>query len=176
MEWSIRSAAVEDAAQLLDIYAYYVTDTNVSFETEVPALAEFTARVKDSLEHYAYLVCEAGGKIVGYAYASAFRARQAYRYTAGTSVYIREGYHRLGIGRALYTELIERLRALGFYTLIAGISVPNPGSVGLHRAMGFREVGIYHNIGWKAGGWRDVMHLELALREYDTPPGEARPE
>lgn len=172
MQWSIRGAAMEDAAQLLELYAYYVENTCVSFETEVPSLAAFASRVKESLENYAWLVCEAQGQIVGYAYASAFRARGAYRYTASPSVYIKEGFHRLGIGRALYEELFKILRERGFYTLVAGVALPNPGSVGLHRAMGFQEVGVYHNVGWKAGAWRDVMHLELPLRAYDTPQGE----
>ncbi len=172
MEWSVRSAVPQDAAQLLAIYAYYVTNTCVSFETEVPPLAAFTRRIQESLERYAFLVCETRGEIVGYAYASAFRARQAYRYTASPSVYIKEGFHRLGIGRALYEALFDSLRKRGYYTLVAGVALPNPGSVGLHRAMGFREVGVYRNVGYKAGGWRDVMHLELPLRPYDTPQGE----
>lgn len=174
MEGSIRSATAEDLAQLRDIYAYYVENTCVSFETEAPSLEEFAARVRESLERYAWLVCEIRGEIVGYAYASAFRARQAYLYSASTSVYIKEGFHRQGIGKALYEALIDSLRKRGYYTLVAGVALPNPGSVGLHRALGFREVGVYHNVGWKAGGWRDVMHLELPLRAYDTPKGEPR--
>jgi L-amino acid N-acyltransferase YncA len=172
MEGSIRSAIVEDAARLLDIYSHYVENTCVSFEMEAPSLEEFTARVRESLERYAWLVYEVNGEIVGYAYAGPFRARGAYRYTASTSVYIREGYHRQGIGKALYEALFGVLRGRGFYTLVAGVALPNPGSVGLHCAMGFCEVGVYHNVGYKAGGWRDVMHLELPLRAYDTPAGE----
>jgi L-amino acid N-acyltransferase YncA len=174
MEGIIRGAEIGDAAQLLRIYAPYVTGTCVSFETEVPSLDEFTARLRESLKRYAYLVCEVQGEIVGYAYGAQFRARPAYRYSASTSVYIREGFHRQGIGKALCEALIERLRERGFYTLVAGVALPNPASVGLHRAMGFREVGVYHNVGYKAGGWRDVMQLELALRAYDTPEGEPR--
>lgn len=172
LEWTIRSASVEDAAQLVEIYAPYVLNTCVSFETEVPSVAEFASRIRESLDRYAYLVCEAQGEIVGYAYGSMFRARPAYRYSASVSVYIRQAFHRRGIGKALYEKLFERLRELGFYTLVAGIALPNPASVGLHRAMGFRDVGVYHNVGYKAGQWRDVMHLEMPLRGYDTPPGE----
>ncbi len=172
MEWIIRSAAGGDAEQLLNIYAPYVTDTGVSFETEVPTVAEFTARMRESLERYAWLVCEVRGEIAGYAYGSMYRARPAYRFSVNISVYIREGFHRQGIGKALYEALFERLRERGFYTLIAGVALPNPASVGLHRALGFREVGVYHNIGYKAGRWHDVLHMELPLREYGTPEGE----
>lgn len=174
MEWSIRDAVPGDAAQILAIYTPYVTDTCVSFETEAPSAREFARRISESLERYAYLVCEAGGEIVGYAYASEYRSRPAYRYSANTSVYIKQGFHRQGIGRALYETLFDRLRERGFYTLIAGIALPNPASVALHRAMGFREVGVYHNIGYKLGEWRDVLRLELPLRAYDAPPDHTR--
>ena len=168
----IRSATPEDAAQLRAIYAPYVTGTCVSFETEVPSVAEFAQRIKASLSGWAYLVCEAQGEIVGYAYAGAYRARAAYRYSANVSVYIKPDYHRQGIGKALYEALFEKLRILGFYTLVAGIALPNAPSLGLHKAMGFREVGIFHNIGYKHGQWRDVLRLEKPLRAYDTPPDE----
>ncbi len=174
MEWTIRDALAGDAAQILAIYAPYVTDTCVSFESEAPSLEEFTRRISESLKTYAYLVCEADGEIVGYAYASLYRARPAYRYSANTSVYIKRGFHRRGIGRALYEQLFDRLRARGFYTLVAGIALPNPASIALHRAMGFREVGVYHNIGYKHGAWRDVLRLELPLRDYGVPPAETR--
>jgi L-amino acid N-acyltransferase YncA len=169
MEWSIRSAAVEDAAPLRDIYAYYVKNTCVSFETETPSLEEFAARVRSSLERYAYLVCEVNGEIAGYAYAGPFRARGAYLYTASPSVYIKEGFHRQGIGRALYERLFELLLERGFYTLVAGVALPNPGSVGLHKAMGFQEVGVYRNVGYKFGQWIDTLWLQKALRAYDMP-------
>ena len=170
--WIIRSATAGDAAQLRAIYAPYVSDTCVSFETEVPTAAEFAARIRESLSRWAYLVCEAQGEIVGYAYAGPHRARTAYRYSADVSVYIRRDFQRRGIGKALYTALFERLKARGIYTLFAGIALPNLGSVGLHKAMGFHEVGVYHRAGYKAGRWIDVLWLELPLRAYDTPPDE----
>lgn len=174
MQWTIRDASAGDAAQILNIYAPYVTDTCVSFETKVPSVGEFTKRIEESLSRFAYLVCEADGEIIGYAYACAHRARAAYRYSADISVYIKQGFHRLGIGRALYTRLFAQLRERGLYTLIAGVALPNPASVSLHRAMGFQDVGVYHNVGYKMGGWRDVLWMELPLREYDTPPDEGK--
>ncbi len=169
MEFIIRSAVPGDAAQIREIYAPYVLHTCVSFEFEVPSLEEITRRIDKSLKRYAFLVCEAQGAIVGYAYATEHRVRAAYRYSADTSVYIREGYHRQGLGRALYEALFDALLKRGIYTLVAGVALPNPGSVGLHKAMGFAEVGVYRNIGYKFGQWHDRMNLQKALRAYDTP-------
>ena len=174
MEWSIRDAVTGDAAQILAIYAPYVTDTCVSFETEVPSVEEFTRRISEILKSYAYLVCEARGEIVGYAYAGSHRSRPAYRFSAEPSVYIKREYHRQGIGRALYQRLIARLRERGYYTLCAGVALPNEGSVGLHHAMGFRDIGVYHNIGYKLGEWRDTLWMEMPLRDYGAPPAETR--
>ncbi len=173
MECAIRSAVMDDAAQLLAIYSPYVTDTCVSFEETPPSPDAFARRLKECLDHYAWLVCEVRGEIVGYAYAGAYRARAAYRYAASTSVYIKNGYHRQGIGRSLYEALFERLKALGIYTLVAGVALPNPGSVGLHKAMGFTEVGVYRSVGYKFGRWQDTLALQKALRDYDTPPERA---
>ena len=135
-------------------------------------MEDFAGRIRHSLDSYAYLVCEAQGEIAGYAYGGMFKARAAYRYSASTSVYIKRAFHRQGIGKALYTELFNRLRERCFYTLVAGVALPNPASVGLHLAMGFSQIGVHHNIGYKLGAWRDVLWLEKALRAYDTPPGE----
>ena len=132
----IRSATPEDAPQLRAIYAPYVTNTCVSFETEVPSVAEFAQRIKASLSRWAYLVCEARGEIVGYAYAGPYRARAAYRYSANVSVYIKPDYHRQGIGKALYEALFEQLRNLGFYTLVAGLPCQTPPASGCTRRWG----------------------------------------
>lgn len=169
MPLSIRSATPADAAAILAIYAPYITDTVMTFETEVPALTDFTARVASILSGYPYLVCEADGRIVGYAYASQHRARAAYRYSVDVSIYIAPEYHRQGIGRLLYTALFEQLKARGFYTAYAGITLPNEKSVGLHKALGFTEAGTFHRVGYKANQWLDVIWLEKALREYGAP-------
>lgn len=170
MEHTIRSAVMGDAAALLAIYTPYVTDTCVSFEEIPPSPDAFACRLQDCLDNYAWLVCEVRGEIIGYAYATAYKARAAYRYSASTSVYIKQGYHRQGIGRALYEALFERLKVLGFYTLVAGIALPNAASVGLHKAMGFAEVGVYRSVGYKFGRWQDTMALQKALRDYAAPP------
>ncbi len=113
------------------------------------------------------------GLILGYAYASKHRERAAYVWSADVSVYVREGRRRGGLGRALYTSLFAILRLQGYYNALAGVTLPNPGSEGLHRAMGFQPVGIYRNIGYKCGGWHDVAWSQLALREPELEPATA---
>ena len=166
---AVRSAVPGDAGEILGIYAPYITDTGVTFETEVPSTAEFAARIDGILKNYPFLVYETDNKIIGYAYGSRYRERAAYKYSADVSVYVTQNHHGRGVGRALYTELFDLLRDRGIYTAYAGIVLPNEKSIGLHKACGFGEVGIYHNAGYKLGEWRDVLWVEKPLREYDTP-------
>lgn len=173
-QYPIRPATVRDADAILAVYAPYVRDTCVSFETEVPAPDAFRERVSRITAAYPYFVCEHNGVVVGYAYAAPFSARGAYRFSVELSVYIAPAYHRQGIGRALYESLFDALRARGVCTAYAGITVPNEQSVGLHAALGFHPVGTYRNVGYKLGAWRDVLWLEKPLRGYDVPPAEPR--
>jgi phosphinothricin acetyltransferase len=165
---SIRKAALADSAEILSIYAPYVTDTCITFETEVPTIDAFTARIENIMSNYPCLVYEENGKILGYAYASKHRERAAYQYSADVSVYVDQAYHRRGIGKALYAKLLEILMEQGrIYTAYAGIALPNEKSVGLHKTLGFKEVGIYHNVGYKFSKWIDVIWLEKSIRAYD---------
>jgi phosphinothricin acetyltransferase len=177
MSWTIRDAVPDlDAEACRSIYAPFVTDTSVSFEERVPTVDEFRGRIEATLAGYAWLVLADAGLVAGYAYASQHRARAAYRWAVDVTVYIAPSHHRSGAGRLLYTELFARLRQLGFRVACAGVTLPNEGSVGLHKAMGFEEVGIYKRIGWKAGAWRDVMWLQLELIPADgSPPAEPLP-
>lgn len=169
MNIKIREATLIDAETILNIYAPYITDTCISFETETPTIREFTERMENFIKRYPYLVCEIDDKIVGYAYASKHRERAAYRYSADVSVYVEREYYRQGIGKALYTKLFDLLKEQGIYTVFAGITLPNKKSISLHKTFGFSEVGTYHNVGYKFGKWLDVMWLEKQLREYDKP-------
>jgi len=170
--YKIRPVKAADAKQILAVYTPFIEKTCITFETEVPTLQAFGARVEGILSAYPYLVCEAGGRIVGYAYASKHNERGAYRYSANVSVYIEEAFQGKGIGRALYTELFNLMRERGLYTAYAGITVPNEKSVALHAAFGFVPVGTFHKAGFKHGEWHDVMWMEKALRDYGTPEGE----
>jgi phosphinothricin acetyltransferase len=169
----VRDADSElDAEACAAIYAPYVTDSVASFEERPPSGEEMAARM---LVAHEWLVAEADGAVVGYAYGSPHHVRAAYRWSADVAVYIDAAHHRAGVGRALYTTLFERLRERGFWMLCAGITLPNDSSGGLHRAMGFVPVGTYRRIGWKSGAWRDVECLQLDLRPGDTaPPSEPR--
>jgi len=168
----VRDAIPErDAAGCLEIYAPFVRETIVSFEEQVPTLQEFEKRMRASLRTHPWLVADEDGMVVGYAYASQHRTRAAYRWATDVSVYVAPSHHGRGIGRRLYNELFERLRAQGFRIACAGIALPNDASVGLHEAMGFQPVGVYRRIGWKLGAWHDVgwWQLELAAMSTEKP-------
>jgi L-amino acid N-acyltransferase YncA len=164
-----------DAAACAAIYAPHVEGSAVSFEERAPDAAELSARIERYGSSHAWLVAERGGEVVGYAYATAFNERPAYRWSASVSVYVAEAARGEGVGRALYEALFDRLRERGFRTACAGITLPNEASLGLHEALGFQQTGINREIGWKEGAWRDVgwFHLELAPAG-DGPPPEPR--
>jgi len=158
---SIRSANIGDASAIRNIYAPIVENTVISFEEAVPSLAEMESRIGNTLRDYPYLVAEQSGDVVGYAYASLHRSRAAYRWSVDTTVYVADRARRSGVGRALYGDLLPATRDRGYHAAFAGITLPNPGSVGLHEAMGFRPVGIYHEVGFKFGEWHDVGWWEF---------------
>jgi L-amino acid N-acyltransferase YncA len=164
--------AQHDAAACAAIYAPYVFDSVASFEATPPTAGEMSSRIYAA---HAWLVAERESEILGYAYASTHNARAAYRWAADVAVYVAAEHHRGGVGRALYEALFERLKAIGLWTLCAGITQPNEASNGLHRTMGFAPVGTYRRIGWKAGAWHDVQWLQLDLRPGEPgPPRELR--
>jgi L-amino acid N-acyltransferase YncA len=159
-----------DAAACAAIYSPYVSDSVASFEARPPTAAELSDRISAA---HAWVLAEHDGATVGYAYGSTHKERAAYRWAADVAVYIDASHHRSGVGRALYTHLFQQLRAIGLWTLCAGITQPNDASNGLHRAMGFLPVGTYRRIGWKGGAWHDVLWLQLDLRPGEPgPPGE----
>lgn len=152
----IRAATTADAARCAEIYRPFVTDNWVSFETDPPDAAEIAARIGAYSASHAWLIAETSGEIAGYAYGSPHRTRAAYATSADVAVYVDPAFARQGIGRALYAALFPLLKDRGSHALFAGIALPNPASIGLHEAMGFTPVGIYREVGWKMGGWRDV--------------------
>jgi L-amino acid N-acyltransferase YncA len=168
----VRDAEERDAEACAAIYAPYVTDTAVTFETEPPTAARMAERIATAARTHAWLVLEDGGRVVGYAYGGPFKDRAAYRWSCEVSVYTERGRRRTGAGRALYGALLDRLAARGFRTATAGMTLPNDASVGLHRAMGFEPVGTYRRIGWKHGTWHDVAWAQRTLTAADDPPEE----
>jgi L-amino acid N-acyltransferase YncA len=168
-----------DAAGCLAIYGPFADESAASFEDHAPGLAEFERRIERTNRTHAFLVAEEGGEIAGFAYAGAHRERPAYRWTAEASVYLGERHRGRGLGRALYEPLFALLEEQGYRIALAGIAIPNPASVAMHTAVGFEEVGVYRRIGWKAGGWRDVMWMVRQLgpdtHETETPPSPGAP-
>ena len=153
----IRAAEpVRDAAGCAAIYAPFVTDNWVSFETEAPDAVEMARRIARYGASHAWLVAEIDGHLAGYAYASPHRERAAYASSCDVAVYVDPAFARAGVGRALYEALLSAMKARGLHAAFAGIALPNLGSIGLHEAMGFTPVGIYREVGWKMDAWRDV--------------------
>jgi L-amino acid N-acyltransferase YncA len=169
----LRQATLEDAEEIAAIYAPIVQSTFISFESEPPSAAEMRARIAKSLERHCWLASEdEHGRVNGYVYASAFRDRAAYRWSVETTAYVRDDSRGLGIGKCLYLTLLPRLLELGYYQVFAGIALPNPASVALHEAVGFKPIGTYRNVGFKLGAWHDVGWWQLALREATPPPAQ----
>ncbi len=182
MEVTIRIATVEDAKELLEIYAYYVENTAITFEYVVPSVEEFERRIKETLKKYPYLVALVDGKIAGYIYAGGFRTRAAYAWSAETSVYIGSQYHRMGIGKLLYTKLEELLKQQNIINVYAGIADPveedeylTRNSEHFHQAMGYKVVAKYHECGSKFGRWYNLIEMEKILGERTCPPKEFIP-
>ena len=170
----VRDATPQDAAACAAVYAPYVRDTAVSFETEPPSAAELADRIATAQEAHAWLVLEDGGRVVGYAYGGPFKARDAYRWTCEVSVYLEPGRRRSGGGRALYEALLHRLTERGYRTVVAGMTLPNDASAALHRALGFEPVGTYRRVGWKHGRWHDVAFVQRTLGSRQDPPQPPR--
>lgn len=169
----IRLASPDDAVAVRAIYAPFCeAASHVSFEVEVPTVEEIGRRIAKTLAGHPWLVAEDLGEVLGYVYAGPHRERAAYRWSVDVSAYIGERQRRSGVGRGLYRSLFEILRLQGFVSAYAGATLPNEGSVGLHRAMGFEEVGVYRKVGFKAGAWRDVIWWRLPLREPPDDPAE----
>ncbi|CYV38194.1 GNAT family N-acetyltransferase [Streptococcus suis] len=159
----IRSARIEDAADLVAIYAPYVEKTAITFETEVPTVEAFASRIEKTLEKFPYLVAVEEGKIVGYAYASTYYARAAYDWTVEFSVYVQKEARGKGIGNLLYTALEEELTARGFKNFLACIALPNPASIALHEKKGYQQVAHFKKVGYKFGTWHDIIWLQKSL-------------
>ena len=167
---TIRPATTSDAAQLLAIYAPYVLHTAITFEYIVPSLAEFTARMQNTLARYPYFVAEKVGEILGYTYASPFKERAAYDWSVETTIYIRQDNRRSGIGTRLYQALEEALRKQHIINANACIAYPNPESIAFHERLGYKNVAHFTRCGYKQGQWYDMVWLEKMLAEHTIPP------
>ncbi|HEY7893710.1 MAG TPA: arsinothricin resistance N-acetyltransferase ArsN1 family B [Gemmatimonadaceae bacterium] len=170
----IRVATADDGPAFAAIYRPAVVGSPISFEIDPPDAAEMARRVENIGARHPWLAFEDDGATLGYAYASPHRARPAYQWSAEVSAYVHADARRRGVARALYTSLFAALRLLGYCNAYAGITLPNPASVGLHEALGFRGVGVFHDVGYKLGRWHDVGWWERPLGDGVAHPDAPR--
>ncbi len=170
----IRPSQVADIPAIQAIYAHHVLHGTGTFETDPPSAAEITARRADVLgKSLPYLVLEQEGKIQGFAYANWFKPRPAYRFSVEDSIYMQDGTSGQGLGKLLLTELLAQLERGGIRKSMAVIGdSANAGSIGVHRACGFAQIGIVKSCGWKFGQWRDIVLMEKTLGLGDSTPAE----
>ena len=174
----IRLARPDDGERVAAIYRPAVVERATSFELDPPSGAEMAERITRTLARTPWLVAElpeVPGTVIGYVYASAHRDRAAYQWSVDVAAYVDAAAHRRGVGRALYVALFAALRLQGFVNAYAGITLPNPASEALHRALGFEPVGIYRRVGYKLGAWHDVAWFALTLGEHASPPAIPKP-
>ena len=161
---NLRDASPADAPAIAAIYNPYVLDTAISFEEDAVTGSDMARRVADVQDAgLPWLVAESGGVVIGYAYATKWRVRHAYRHSVETSVYLAPDAARRGVGSALYTALLERLRADGYHLAIGGIALPNAASVALHEKMGYEKAAHFKEVGFKFGRWLDVGYWQKIL-------------
>jgi phosphinothricin acetyltransferase len=174
---AVRPATPEDAAEIAAIYKPYVEGATVSFELKAPDERTMRARMTASDGYYPWLVVTEGegGAVLGYAYATKFRDRPAYRYVVETAIYVSGPVQGQGVGRLLYPALINTLRAQGFVQAVSVISLPNDYTIGLHEAAGFRRQGVLRELGFKQGRWIDVGFWQRELNDAAIPPAEPKP-
>lgn len=159
----IRPATSADAAAIAAIYNHYVATTSITFEEAAVTHAEMASRIDTVSAQLPWYVCERDGAVIGYAYATPWRVRSAYRFSVETTVYVAPGHAREGIGAQLYGAVIDALRVKQIKVVIGGIAQPNPASVALHEKLGFEKVAHFKNVGRKFEQWVDVGYWELQL-------------
>lgn len=174
----IRNASLTDAARLLSIYAYYVKNTAITFELEVPSVFEFEDRMTNVLKRYPYLVMEEQNEIIGYAYASPLNSRKAYDWSCDISIYLHPSFTKKGYGRQLYQQLEMLLKEMGILNIYACISFPDgedeylsKNSVDFHCHLGYQQAGVFHYCGYKFNRWYHIMWMEkiIGKKHKDMP-------
>lgn len=159
----IRPATAADAPRIAEIYNRHVRETVVTFEEQPIADEEMVRRIAETTATFPWLVSEIDGLLAGYAYASSWKRRSAYRFAVESTIYLAPEFCGRGLGTALYRALIAEMSSRGLRCAIAGISLPNPASIALHEKLGFQHIGDFREVGWKFGKWVDVGYWELLL-------------
>lgn len=163
----IRQATENDASELLDIYAPYITDTTITFEDVIPTIEDFKQRIRDISAKFPYLVAiDENNKILGYAYAHSYKPRAAYEWTVEVSIYIDQNYKGHGLGTKLYHHLERLLKQQGVVNLMARITQENAASIRFHKKLGYQETGVFHKVGFKFNRWLDITWMEKSLNPH----------
>ena len=157
----VRKVEIEHAAQIAEIYNFYVLNSHSTFETDAVEIYQMQKRVEEVIENYPYFVAEENKKILGYAFASQYKSRCAYKNSAEVSVYVKNDLKQKGIGGMLYEQLFAEILQTEVHALVAGIALPNEASIKLHERFGFEKVAHFREIGFKFGRWIDVGYWEL---------------
>lgn len=166
---NVRQASPQDAAACIAIYRPFVENTAISWEIDVPSVAEMASRITAARDTHEWLVLEGDGEIIGFAYGHALYRVPSYQWSVETGIYVQLGCHRAGAGRKLYTQLLRRLTERGYRRAFAGITQPNEASNGFHRSFGFQDAGLYRRVGWKNDSWHDVAWMQLDLPRTGNP-------
>lgn len=179
---TIRNATLEDASRILEIYDYYVKYTVITFEYETPSLEEFKQRMIHTMSKYPYIVIEKDGKVEGYAYAETFKARAAYDWSCELTVYLDHMAQKCGMGRMIYEELEEKLKAMGILNLNACIGYPEKddeylttNSADFHAHLGFKKVAEFHQCGYKFNRWYNMIWMEKIIGEHSDNQEPIKP-
>ncbi|HET7203399.1 MAG TPA: arsinothricin resistance N-acetyltransferase ArsN1 family B [Steroidobacteraceae bacterium] len=161
----LRGCRPSDASRICEIYNHFVRETVVTFEEEPVSEREMARRIQEVTEELPWMVWEEAGTIGGYAYATRWKSRSAYRFSTESTVYVAPGLTRRGIGTRLYEALVVELRRRNVHCVVGGIALPNAASIALHERLGFSKIGHFSQIGWKLGRWVDVGYWELLLQD-----------
>lgn len=170
----VRPVIADDLPAMVEITNWAIEHTAAHFGVEAISVSDLSARWEQTRATYPWYAASVEG-VVGYAYASPYQQRAAYRWTAHVSVYVHSDHRERGVGTALYAKLIDTLRAQGFRSLFAGITLPNPASRRLHESFGFEQIGTLKHAGWKLGRWHDTSFWQLSLADTDDEPEPLKP-
>lgn len=169
-QFEIRLISETDVAAVLEIYTYYVENTIISFEYEAPSIEEYLQRIITNTVNYPWIVCLYNSQIIGFAYGSTHRYRTAYQWSPESTIYMAPDFHTKGIGKLLYELLLSLLKLQGYYNVYAGVALPNDKSIGLHKKLGFDEIGIFQKVGYKHGDWHDTHWFQIHLNTHKLEP------
>ena len=164
----VRTVKLEDATEISEIYNYYILNSVVTFEETPVSVGEMKDRIQSTNSKLPWIVYEKDQQVLGYAYASEWKSRGAYKHSVESTVYLRQGEENKGVGTSLYTELIEQLINMGFHAVIGGIALPNDASIALHEKFGYEKVAHFKEVGFKFEKWVDVGYWELMINKKRT--------